>query len=514
MTKGKTSSLLFSSTSLKKNIFANFTGSFWQALMGLLFIPLYIKCIGIEAYGLIGIFSVLQIIFGLLDSGLGGTLTREMARLSVMPGKGEEMRNLVRTMETIYWCISLTAGIAVISLSPFVAYHWINAGSLPQIVVVQAFIIMGINTVFQMPVGFYSGGLIGLQKQVALNVINIIIGTLRGAGAMLILWFISPTIQAFLLWQIVISIINVCVAAMFMQHNLPHDGSKAMFQKKLLKGVWKFTAGIGGISILSVILTQLDKVILSKLLSLESLGYYMLASMVAMSLTRLFTPYFSAIYPRFTQFVSMNKEEELKRLYHKSSQFMSVLIMPAAIVLAMFSYEIMLIWTRNPITAEKTHLIVSIMIIGTTLNGVMNLPYALQLASGWTKLSVIKNIIAVIILAPLIFILTKWYGAVGGAIAWLILNLGYVLLEIPVMHSKLLKGEKWKWYWNDVCVPISAGLFMAGLGRLFFIETLSISMIALQLIVISILTLFITIASVPMIRSALYNQLLKIKKHQ
>ena len=42
---------------------------------------------------------------------------------------------------------------------------------------------------------------------------------------------------------------------------------------------------------------QLDKVILSKILSLEMFGYYTLASMVAMSLGRLALP----IFTQFTQ---------------------------------------------------------------------------------------------------------------------------------------------------------------------------------------------------------------------
>ena len=98
---------------IKKNIAANFAGSIWSAIMGLIFVPLYIKFIGIESWGLIGIFATLQIIFGLLDMGLSTTLNREMARLSVLSGKEQDMRNLVRTLEMIYWCVAVFVGIRV-----------------------------------------------------------------------------------------------------------------------------------------------------------------------------------------------------------------------------------------------------------------------------------------------------------------------------------------------------------------------------------------------------------------
>ena len=44
--------------SLKKNFVANYFGQGWQALMGLAFVPVYIRYLGIESYGLIGIFEV------------------------------------------------------------------------------------------------------------------------------------------------------------------------------------------------------------------------------------------------------------------------------------------------------------------------------------------------------------------------------------------------------------------------------------------------------------------------
>lgn len=79
---------------IKRNIVANYFGNGWSALMSLAFIPLYIHFMGIEAYGLVGIFITLLTVFGLLDMGLSATLNREMARLSVCHEKTQEMRNL------------------------------------------------------------------------------------------------------------------------------------------------------------------------------------------------------------------------------------------------------------------------------------------------------------------------------------------------------------------------------------------------------------------------------------
>ena len=210
--------------------------------------------------------------------------------------------------------------------------------------------------------------------------------------------------------------------------------------------------------------------------------------------------------------MSVDDQDGLIQLYHKSCQFMSVLILPVAIVVALFSHEIIFLWTQNPTTAERTHLLVSILICGTALNGIMYLPYALQLAFGWTRLSVLKNIIAVILFIPFIIIMTTRYGATGAAIVWLLLNVGYVFIEIPIMHRRILPKEKLRWYWQDTSVPLIVGLFLAGLGRLIFNNsTTSKLMMLLYLMIISLLTLVITLMSVPTMRSKLFGHLLNTK---
>jgi O-antigen/teichoic acid export membrane protein len=60
--------------------------------MSLAFIPLYIKYLGVEAYGLVGLFSVLQISFTLLDMGMSLTLSREMARFRAKVNDNELIR--------------------------------------------------------------------------------------------------------------------------------------------------------------------------------------------------------------------------------------------------------------------------------------------------------------------------------------------------------------------------------------------------------------------------------------
>lgn len=495
----------FDMSVLKKNLAANFAGSVWITLMNLAFIPLYIKFMGVEAYGLIGIFTTIQGVSGILDMGLSATMTREMARLSAVAEKAQEMRNLLRSVEVIYWGVAFLIALVIITISPFIAHHWIKAGQISPEKVEHALMLMGFAMALQWPGALYSGSLIGLQSQILLNVVNIVMNTLRGVGAILVLWLISPTIEVFFCWQILINGTNTFVLALFIWRNLPQGDAVASFQKQLLAGVWKFAAGMTAISLVATILTQMDKVILSKMLTLEVFGYYTLAGVVATSLYRIIGPVFSAVYPRFIQLVTLGDEDGLVKLYHKSCQFLSVLILPVTAVIAFFSYEIMYLWTRNPITAERSYLLVSLLIVGTALNGLMNVPYALQLANGWTKLSLVTNLIAIALLVPMVIFMTSRYGAVGGASVWILLNGSYVLISGHFMHRRLLQQEKWHWYRQDILFPLAASLVVAGLGRVLMPNGMSEIILILFLVVVSVLTLFVTAIATPTIRERLFS---------
>jgi O-antigen/teichoic acid export membrane protein len=451
---------------LKRNIIANFAGQGWAALMALAFVPIYIKFLGIEAYGLIGFFAMLQASFQILDLGLSQTMNREMARYSVSPDKASEMRDFVRTFEFGYWAIGIAIGAAVLVASPLIAEHWIKAGTIPVSTVKRTVTIMGFVTAFQWPLSFYEGGLMGLQRQVLLNGLKITMSTLSGGGAVLILLLVSPTITSFFTWQIIVSAVHVVLYTVFLWRSLPPSDRGPRFNMQTVRNVRRFAAGMSGIAVSAIILTQLDKVILSKVLSLEMFGYYTLAGVVSSAVPVMLTgPIFNAIFPRFTALASMQDEPSLKILYHQGSQLMAVLVLPVAFVLSFFSFDILLLWTGNNITAGIASPIVSVLVIGMALNALMTLPYALQIAHGWTSIGLFITTFLIITLVPVIYFLAMRYGAVGAASAWVVLNSIYMLIGLPLTHRRLLKGEAWLWLRKDIVPPLLTVLVVVSLGR-------------------------------------------------
>src|SRR5258706_15687801 len=132
---------------LKFGLLANFAGTGWSAVVQLACIPLYIKFMGIEAFGLIGFYLMLQAMLQVLDLGLSPTMNREMARYSVQPEKASEAHDLVRSLEVCYWLIGLVLGAALLAVAPWIASHWIRGSTMPVSSVRQAIMLMALLTV-------------------------------------------------------------------------------------------------------------------------------------------------------------------------------------------------------------------------------------------------------------------------------------------------------------------------------------------------------------------------------
>jgi len=105
--------------------------------------------------------------------------------------------------------------------------------------------------------------------------------------------------------------------------------------------------------------------------------------------------------------------------------------------------------------------VASILVCGTALNGLMIVPYALQLATGHTWIALRLVLLVLVLFVPAIVLLTLQFGVIGAALAWLSLNAVYLVAGIGLTHSHLLKGHAGEWVARDV-LPVGMAALAAG----------------------------------------------------
>jgi O-antigen/teichoic acid export membrane protein len=444
--------------SVRANIVANYVGQGFASLLSIALVPVYIRYLGIEAYAIVGLFVVMQSWMALLDLGMTPTLGRETARFTAGSVDIQFIRDLLYSLEFLYFGLAAVVAVILTLGAPVLAQHWLKVETLPLATVTRALSILAIVVALRFCEGIYRGGLMALQQQIWVNFVSTVLALVRSLGALAVLRWVSPTITAFLAWQGLVSLISVVVLAMRLRTSLPAAPRRSAFSPAILRQVGGFASGVFLISLLGVFLTQVDKLLLSRLLPLAEFGYFMLASTMVGVLYLVSWPVVQAINPRLVQLVEAGDEQALAQAYHRASQLVTVLLAPAVMVLLLFSDGVILAWSGDTALMAGVAPILGLLALGTGIHAVMQLPAMLQLAAGWTGLSLRINIVAVAILVPALFLLVPRGGTVAAAAVWAVLNIGYVLAMIPLMHRRLLRGEMVPWYANDIGLPLLAVL--------------------------------------------------------
>ncbi len=464
----------------------------WGAALSIILVPVYVKLLGIESYGLVAFYATLAGALAILDVGLSASIIRQVAIYKTQPNKEKQLKDLVFTVEVLNWLIAIVVGIGIVVLANPIALHWVKAKEVDAKTIQQCIMLMGAVFAFQFPASVYDGTMVGLQKQNANAVLNLLFTTLKALGVLIVLYFIKPSIQLYFIWQAVVTLIYTFAMRWYVYKKINVVKIKASFSTIELKIIWRFAAGIAGTAIVTFFITQVDKIIVSK--NLEQLSYYSLAFLLASGITAIISPMQSIIYPKLTQFITIKNNTGLIELYHKSCKWISIIVFPLGLILIVFAKDILLLWTKNELLSLQTTPILQVVVGGTLLNCLMVIPYNFTLAKGNTKYGLYQNIIAAIIIVPLLFWWYGKYGALGASFVWLAVNAGIVLISIPLFHYLFLKKELWNWFKNDVFFPLfvaSVLVFSAKYFQIQFFKSPTVFIIALFLIIISILYVLI-----------------------
>ena len=448
---------------LKRNLVANLAGTLWSGLLTLALVPIYVRLLGIEAFGLIAFQATLAAAMALFDAGLGVTTNRELARLSATPGAVAESRVVARSIETTYWGIALTVGAILLALTPLLASRWLNAQQIPISLSTQAMALAVAGIALQFPFTFYSAGLLGLQQHVKLNAILVTGTTIRAAGSIVLLTTISTDLRLLFAWHAVAGLLQTIAAAIALHRALPPGEGR--FDAAVLRRAFRFSRGVALSGTLGFAAMQIDKLAVSKLLPLSTFGYYSIAGMIATAVGLAVTPVQSTVFPLFSQLVARNDTEGFSRAYHRATQTVAGILLPLAAVAILFAREIVFLWTRDANVAREARWVAVLLVTGVMLNALSHISHVLQLAHGWTAPAVVANALQLVAIVPLTLMAIQRYGAVGAAAVWAVLQASFLIISLSVTHSRTLRGEMRAWLLRDVGPPLCAVFAVALAGK-------------------------------------------------
>jgi O-antigen/teichoic acid export membrane protein len=428
--------------SLGRGIGAGLLSSGWLAVLSLVIAPVYIDLLGIESYGLIGLYTAALAIGGILDVALSATVSREIAWKQARPAEQNEIGPLLRSVEIVYWLVVSGLALILLTAGAVLAPVWVHASSLPEEQIQGALALMLLSLAIQLPSGLYSASLIGLHRQAHAAVLLAGFGTLRGVGGALLAWGVSNDIRAFFLFHVVVGLIQIAwLRWQTWSYVTTEQAGQPCFASKSLISIRQAAGAMFLITVMGIMLSQIDKLVLAFMVPLESLGHYTLAWGLASGLTIIVTPIVQGYGARFSALAAADEHRELENQINIASQMAYALVIPPAAAISLFAESILLTWIRHADVAEASAGSLALLALGTAMVACTYPLLIAMYAKKEFKPVLQVQLACMFLFFPLLLCLVDSWGIVGAALCWAVYGSGlyatYLILSAS-RHGKRL----------------------------------------------------------------------------
>lgn len=452
--------------SLRRNLLANYFGQAYAAVIGIVMLPVQVRYLGAEAYGLVGFFTMLQAWFLLLDLGLAPTLARELSRYRAGVMAPARVAAMVRSAEWFFSVIGVASALAVALAAGWIARAWLKAQHLSYDEMRACVGCMGGVIATRWLVGLYRGGLAALENMVVLNVAGTVLATLRSVGVLAVLVFWSTRPSGFFAYQLMVALLELVAMRRLFYRAFPMRGTRLRPDFRSLRGLLGVAGSMAFLAGLWIVINQTDKLVLSWILDLPHYGCFMVAVTLAGGISLLAGPMSQALQPRFTVLAAQGEQASLARLYRTSTQATSAAALAVAGVMACFAEPLLRAWTGNVAVAREGARILPLYALGNAVATVLALAFLVQFAHGKLRWHVIGNCLFAAIWFPGVYLAARQAGAVGAGWIWLGGNLAYLIGWLPYVHYRIVPGLWWRWLvWDVGAIAVAEAAVLALVSR-------------------------------------------------
>jgi O-antigen/teichoic acid export membrane protein len=429
---------------LNLNVIANYASFAYVAGISLAVMPLLHQELGSEYFGLIGIHVLLTNILGLLDLGFSTTVSRECAVHRNNPKSAGILPHIIRVTGFFFHAAAGILIFGFIALPDSITLQWLSTDQIPPESARGYLLLILLSITIRWVSGLYRGVINGFESQITTSIINALSATLRFPVAYaLILQSNEPTITYFR-FQILIVLIEYVLLYLISRkltcHIHPATLDSAGF-KKLFYRIISLSASISILTIVTTLYTQIDKIILAKILPLAQYGDFSLILVATTGIASLAGPISTALIPRLTNLTANRNAPQVFDEYIKSQKILLMLMLPCGMSCIFLAPRILFAWTGNVQFSTDMAAIFGVYAMGNVIWVISALPGYLKYAAGEMNFLLKYNLALLLVYAPSALLMGLKFGPIGAGVAWLVVNALALLVSHATIHRKFFSLE-------------------------------------------------------------------------
>ena len=399
---------------LARNTGWNLGGQAAPLVVAIFVIPLLIKELGTDRFGVLTLAWVVIGYFSLFDLGLGRALTQLVAK-KLGAQQEVEIPALVWTSLILMLIMGLVGTLVLSLLSPWLVHDVLKIPKALQPETLNTFYLLA----FSIPVVISTAGLRGLleayQRFGLTNLVRIPMGMFTFLGPLLVLPFshsLLPVVGILVLGRLIALIVHLLLCF----YVLPALNHSVVLRLTMVKQLIRLGSWMTITNIVGPLMVYLDRFLIAGLLSMAAVAYYATPYEVVTKLLIIPGALVGVLFPAFSSSYAQDREHTAL-LFSRGVKYTFLSLFPVSLLIVSLAYEGLDIWLGAEF-AKNSIRVLQWLTVGVFINSLAQVAFALVQGAGRPDLTAKLHLIEL----PL-YLLTAWwligiYGIEGAAIAW------------------------------------------------------------------------------------------------
>jgi O-antigen/teichoic acid export membrane protein len=421
---------------LARNTVWNLLGSGAPMVVAVFCIPILIRVLGKERFGVLTLAWALIGYASLFDLGLGRALTQLVAK-KLGAGEDREIPTLVWTSLLLMLLLGMLGAAAVGLLSPWLVHRALNVPRALQHETLQSFYLLGLS----IPVIISTAGLRGLleahQRFGLINALRIPMGVFTFAGPLLILPF-SKSLVSVVATLVAARIVGWAAHLVLCLRVVPELGRAIACHRPALGPLLRFGGWMTVSNVVSPLMVTLDRFLIGAMVSLAAVAYYVTPFEVVTKCLLLPGALVGVMFPAFSaSFAHDGERAEL--LFGRSLKSLFLVLFPIMLCTVALAQDGLRLWLGSEF-AQHSFRVLQYLAVGVFINSLAYVPFALLQGAGRPDLTATLHLMELPLYLGLLWWLIRVGGIDGAAIAWSV-RVAVDALFLFVLARRYLSGK-------------------------------------------------------------------------
>lgn len=424
---------------LARNTVWNLIGGGAPMFVAVFSIPILIRELGKERFGVLALAWALIGYASLFDLGLGRALTQLVAK-KLGVGEEAEIPRLVCTSLILMLLLGLAGALVVVLLSPWLVHRALHVPLTVQQETLGSFYLLGVSIPFVISTAGLRGVLEAYQKFGLINALRIPMGVFSLASPLFVLPFsksLFPMVGILMAGRLI-----GCAAHLLLcLRVVPEFCQGIAWHGAAVGPLLRFGGWMTVSNIISPVMVTCDRFLIGALVSLAAVAYYATPYEVVTKFLLVPGALVGVMFPAFSTSFAQDRSRTA-RIYKGCVKTVFLILFPTTVAAIVLARTGLTIWLGADF-AEHSFRVLQWLAVGVLLNSLATVPFALVQGVGRPDLTSKLHLIELPLYLLGLWWLVSAFGIAGAAIAWT-LRVGVDGAVLFGMAQRFLPREQWR----------------------------------------------------------------------